>query len=250
MATNKWPRLPNAPIVEAVLDIRVRFQTPPDAQTLERFQDAIQDRYPVKLGRVRLETEVRVEGQSVQQGVRRSGPDGFMFKDVNQKRTVQVRADGFTFNWLHPYDTWEALRAEAREHWERYRETFKPEAVSRIALRYINRIELPLPFREFGDYIKTQPVISPELPQALQMFFMRLEIPDAGRGFLGIVTETIGPQPTDAQRLPLIFDIDVIREATFDPASPLVWETLEQLRDFKNELFFGSITDRTKELCS
>jgi uncharacterized protein (TIGR04255 family) len=248
----QWPRLSKAPIVEAVLDIRVRFQTAPDARRLESFQEAIRDRYPVKLGRVRLETEVRVEnqGQSVQQGVRRSGPDGFLFRDSTQKRTVQVRSDGFTFNWLHPYDTWEALRDEAREHWERYRETLNPEVVTRIALRYINRIELPLPFKEFGDYIKTQPVIAPGLPQALQMFFMRLEIPEPQRGLVGIVTETIEPQSSDGRHLPLIFDIDVIRETTFDPAGPLVWETLEQLRDFKNELFFGSITDKTKELCS
>jgi len=248
----KWPRLRNAPIVEAILDIRVRFQTPPDVRHLESFQDAIRTRYPVKLGRVRFEAEVRVEAltQSVQQGVRRSGPDGFMFKDSAQKRTVQVRSDGFTFNWLHPYDTWEVLRDEAREHWERYRETFKPEAVIRVALRYINRIELPLPLNDFGDYIKTQPVIAPGLPQGLQMFFMRLEVEEPQRGFIGIVTETIEPQSIGAGRLPLIFDIDAIRETTFDPTDPLVWGTLEQLRDFKNELFFGSITDKTKELCS
>jgi hypothetical protein len=82
------------------------------------------------------------------------------------------------------------------------------------------------------------------------MFFMRLEIQEPERGFLGIVTETIEPQSSDGRHLPLIFDIDVIREAVFDPASPSVWETLELLRDFKNELSFGSITDKTKELCS
>jgi uncharacterized protein (TIGR04255 family) len=246
----KWPRLPNAPIVEAILDIRVRFAVPVDILRLESFQDAIRDRYPVKLGRMSFETEVRVEGQAVQQGVRRSGPDGFLFKDSEQKRTVQARSDGFTFNWLKPYDTWEALRDEAREHWERYRATFNPEAAMRVALRYINRIELPLPFADFAEYVRTLPVVAPELPQGLRTFLMRLEIPEPQRGFIGILTETIEQPSGDGRYLPFILDIDVIREATFDPAGPLIWETLEQLRDFKNELFFGSITTKTKELCS
>jgi len=247
---SRWTRLPHAPIVEAILDIRVRFAAPVEPARLEAFHDAIRERYPIKHGRLSFEAEVRIDGQQVQQGVRRSGPDGFLFKDSDQQRTVQVRSDGFTFNWLKPYDTWEALRDEARVHWERYQSTFNPEAVTRIALRYINRIELPLPFKDFEEYLHTVPVIAPELPQGLRTFFMRLEIPEPQRGFLGILTETMEPPSNDSGHLPLILDIDVIREATFDPASPHVWETLEQLRDFKNELFFGSITGKTKELCS
>jgi uncharacterized protein (TIGR04255 family) len=252
MVAERWPRLANAPIVEAVLDLRVRFNAPPDAQRLAAFQNEIRERYPISLGRLRLQTEVRVEnqGQNVQQAVRREGPDGFMFRDAAQRRTVQVRADGFTFNWLRPYDTWYALRDEAREHWERYMRTFNPAAVVRVALRYINRIELPLPLDDFEEYFRTRPMISSDLPQGLQQFFMRLEIPDLARRFVGIVTETTEPQPEGAQRLPFILDIDAIHEADFDPASPAVWATLERLRDFKNELFYGSITPKTKALCS
>jgi uncharacterized protein (TIGR04255 family) len=228
----------------------VRFAAPVEPARLEAFQDAIRERYPIKLGRVSLEAEVRVEGQVLQQGVRRSGPDRFLFKDAEQKRTVQARVDGFTFNWLAPYDTWEALRDEAREHWDRYRETFNPEAVTRVALRYINRIPIPLPVGDFADHFRTVPVIAPDLPQGLHALFMRLEIPDPRRGFLGILTETFEQPSGEPARLPFILDIDVIRDATFEPASPSLWETLEHLRDYKNELFYGTITDKTKELFS
>ncbi len=32
------------------------------------------------------------------------GPDGYLFRSPNEKKVVQVRLDGFTFNKLKPYD--------------------------------------------------------------------------------------------------------------------------------------------------
>ncbi len=243
-----WPRFPNAPIVEALLDIRASFRSPVDPSRLEAFQEVIRDRYPTKLGRVRWEGQIQVAPESAAAGISRRGPDGYLFKSTDGRHTVQARQDGYTFNWIKPYDRWEVFRNEAREHWERYRETFDPEAVTRLALRYINRLELPLPFTDFREYVKTSPDIAPGLPQGLSGFFMRLEIPDEARGFIAIVTETMEAAIDERKRLPFVLDIDVIRQATFEPSSPAIWDTFEKLRDFKNEIFFGSVTERAMEL--
>ena len=77
---------------------------------------------------------------------------------------------------------------------------------------------------------------------------MRLEIPDRERGLLAIITETFQPPVHDGKRLPFIFDIDVVRGATFEPSSPAIWDTFEQMRNYKNEIFFASTTDRAKNL--
>lgn len=105
-----------------------------------------------------------------------------------------------------------------------------------------------MPFSDFRDFVKTAPDIATGLPQEVKAFFMRLEIPDSTRGLIAIVTETIQPLTPDKKQLPLIFDIDVVRAATFEPSSPGIWETFEQMRDFKNEIFFETMTERTKEM--
>ncbi len=100
--------------------------------------------------------------------------------------------------------------------------------------------------KDFKDYVRTIPEIAPSLPQGLQNFLMRLEIPDTGSGSLAIVTQTMAPPKGDT--LSLIFDIDVIREEAFDPGSPDLRVAFDQLREFKNRIFFFSITEKAQEL--
>ena len=102
--------------------------------------------------------------------------------------------------------------------------------------------------RDFKDYILTIPEIAPGLPQGLANFFMRLIIPVPTMNAIAIVTEAFDPPTASSAVLPFIFDIDVSCEALFDVDAVEVWETLEKLRELKNEIFFKSITDRAKEL--
>jgi len=242
-----WERFANAPIAEALLDIQVSFPSPVEPGRLEAFHDAIRDHYPTREARVKWQGQIVVEREAVQQAVRRDS-EGFMFKAADGRRLVQVRQDGFTFNWLKPYERWAALRDEAREHWQRYRDTFGPDRVTRLGLRYMNRIEIPLPFNDFREYVETAPDIAKGLPQGVSALFMRLEIPDGARRLLAIITETIQPVLEDPARLPFIFDIDVVREASYRPEDPAIWEAFEGMREYKNEIFFRSVTPRAKEL--
>jgi len=47
---------------------------------------------------------------------------------------------------------------------------------------------------------------------------------------------------------PIIFDLDVFQQRTFEPTSPEIWEQFAKLRELRNRVFFGSITERTKEM--
>jgi uncharacterized protein (TIGR04255 family) len=242
-----WPRFPNAPINEALLDIRAKLPPEVDLPQLATFQEGIRERYPDRSERSTWQAglELKPTGD-VKVHPPIGGPNGYLFKGPDGRRLVQARLDGFTFNWLKPYDTWQTFRDEAKELWKRYLDIATPLGVSRIALRYINQLNIPLPMKDFKDYIRTTPEIAPGLPQGLQNFFMRLEIPDADSGRVTIVTQTMAPPKEDS--LPLIFDIDVIHEQAFDARSPEIWEAFEQLRDLKNRIFFLSITDKAQDL--
>jgi len=242
-----WPRFENAPITEALLDIRAKLPSGVDLARLAAFQEAVQDIYPTRRERFSWQGGFQVKPGEPPEVFRPSGgPDGYLFTSKDGKQIVQARLDGFTFNRLKPYDKWDSFRDAARQQWERYLEIATPEIVSRAALRYINRIEIPLPMKDFREYILTTPEIAPKVPQGLAGFFMRLVIPDGRSKSVAIVTQTM--EDPQAQVLPLIFDIDVFREAAFDVHGEEMWEALEQLREYKNEIFFNSITERTKEL--
>jgi uncharacterized protein (TIGR04255 family) len=238
----------NAPITEALLDIRVKLPAHIDLARIATFQDAVKGRYPARRERVLWQSQFQMQEGDLKISPPTGGAHGYLFASPDETQMVQVRLDGFTFNKLKPYDTWEALRDEARELWQHYIEIASPEVITRVALRYINRIEIPLPIRDFKDYILTTPEIAPDLPQALASLFMRLVIPVPRMQAIAVVTQAFDPPPETSEVLPLIFDIDVFREAIFDINSEEVWEILEKLRELKNEIFFKSITDRAKGL--
>ncbi len=243
-------RFPNAPITEALLDIRVTLPAQTDLAKLATFHDAIKKQYPSKQERLAWRGHLEIKASPVPEVSQSAtgGPDGYLFTSVDGRQVVQARLEGFTFSRLKPYDKWATLRDEARELWQHYVQIASPETVTRIALRYINRIEIPLPMRDFKDYILTTPEIAPDLPQGLGSFFMRLVIPDPKAQAVAIVTETMEPIDESRNRLPLIFDIDVFRTAAFNIQDNVMWEAFEYLHDLKNDIFFKSITPKTKEL--
>ena len=81
----------------------------------------------------------------------------------------------------------------------------------------------------------------------LAKFFMQLFLPVDEIPATAIVTETLEPV-SNSNKLPLILDIDVVCETGFEVGSEEVWRLFEKLHDLKNDIFFDSITDRTKEL--
>lgn len=247
---NEYTVFPNPPITEALLDIRVELSKDINLKTLEEFHDHndIKERFPVKKKRNPFKIGVKVspEGKiSTLPAI--GGPDGYLFQSPIANKTVQARIDGFTFNKLKPYKSWDAFRSEARKLWDIYFQITKPVRISRIALRYINRIEIPLPIKDFKEYVLTTPEIAPKLPQALNHFFMRLEIPNPDIHAIALITQTM-ENPTENQKLPLILDIDVFSKINFISNDEEMWNEFEKLRKFKNEIFLNSITEKTKEL--
>ena len=239
----------NAPIREALLDIRVELPGDVDLKKLETFHSFVKERFPERQERRFIKAELKLSPEMASaQLPTSSGTDGYFFRSQSEKKIVQARLDGFTFNKLKPYESWDALRSEASELWNFYLQVANPLRITRIALRYINRIDIPLPLIDFKEYILTTPEIAPILPQALSNFFMRLVIPNPEIQATAIIIETM-ENPVDDQRLPLILDIDVWRGTIYNKDNQTeMWDDFEKLRRFKNDIFFNSITEKTKEL--
>lgn len=243
-----YERFERAPITEALLDIRVQLPNQINLARLATFQDGVKERYPTKRERVSWQFGFQVKPETVPDTFKPSGrPDGYLFLSPDERQLVQARLDGFTFNRLKPYDKWVAFREEAKQLWLHYIRIATPERITRLGLRYINRIEIPMPIRELSDYILTTPEMAPELPQSLDSFFMRLVVRDPNSQAVAIITLTMEPV-IDQKVLPLIFDIDVFREAVFNSNDNGIWDTMEKLHELKNIIFFKSITEKTKEL--
>jgi len=240
---------PNAPIVEALLDIRCALPPEVNLSTLTSFHERIKSDFPIKEERIIWQAGFEIKAGNRPEVVSPKGePDGYLFRPTDKKKIVQARLDGFTFNKLKPYTNWVDFSGEAKKLWQHYVEVAKPTKVIRIALRYINRIDIPLPFKDFGEYIKTVPLIGDGIPKSLSGLFMRLVIPDPDLKAMAIITETVDKIDEKTNKLPLIFDIDVYMEQPFELQTDTIWKSLENLHEFEYSIFINSLTNKTEEL--
>lgn len=246
MAVQK--HLNNAPITEAILDIRVKLPANVKSNVLLSAHSQMGQQYPNKQERKKWEGQIVIEQSQVSQTNPVVGEvDGYLFRSSDNKQIVQFRLDGFTFNRLKPYETWESFRDEGRRLWNLFVETVSPEQITRIALRYINHLFIPGPIIDFDDYLTAGPAVPEKLPQGVTSFLTRVVIYEPTTRASGIITQAL-EKIVKPDILPIILDIDVIKESQFEVNYQEMWEAFEKLRHFKNRIFFESITEKTLEL--
>ena len=237
---------PKPPIQEALIDLHVGFPHDYNVSHFEEFHDLVRDRFPDKQKKMAFEAKFQIVESKLTSDSAPAKPLGYLFRSNKENKIVQARRDGFTFNKLKPYENWEAFKKEASELWNKYYEKYKPDKINRVALRYINKIEIPLPMKDFNDYILTVPAIPDGLPQSLSSYLLRIEIPNPEINATAIITQTFDqPMPN---KLPFIFDIDVFIQTNFTDNNAEIWNMFEKLRDFKNDIFSKNITEKTREL--
>lgn len=243
MVTKHYSR---SPLTEAVIDLRVKLPKEVELATLASIQSDQKEDYPARQDRIALQGQFTTDPKAPPATVSRAHI-GYSFTSKDERQIIQARLDGFTFSHLAPYESWESFRDEARQWWVAYKTATKPEGVIRVAVRYINRLDLPLPLEDFTDYLRTAPQISPDLPQLLSGYFMQLQIPQEDLNSTLILNQTIVPPP-NPQVVSILLDIELFREGDIPRKENELWNFFEKLRIRKNEVFEACITEKMRGL--
>src|SRR3989337_4257969 len=113
--------LRNAPITEAVIDFRIKARAGFRPEEFADLKARLSERFPkVEQHRGLQVTLGVIKGQVQPPVVQGPGLQGYFFKTSDEKTIAQFRADGFTFNRLRPYSSWEELFPQAIELWSLY----------------------------------------------------------------------------------------------------------------------------------
>lgn len=238
--------LARAPIREALIDIQVSPHVSVDALTKLKSQfvgkfPECKNIWQASLG-FDIEQDLAATAHKSQVG--------FRFETHEFPHILQCRTNGFTFSRLSPYETWEQMRDETKSLWDQFVATTQPETVSRLAVRYINELRIPLPIESFSTYLAVPPELPGALPQTLAGFLQRYVIARASDGCTAIVTQALEESnvQVDSEAVTVFLDIDVFKAVELQPDSPEIWQTLEILRNFKNDVFFEYLTEPSVEL--
>jgi len=240
--------LSRAPIAEAVIDFRVQSREGFAADSFLPVAERLKTRYPLTQP---------IESLAATFGFQEGKPTpadttfsrlGLFLKTQDEQSIAQFRTDGFTFSRLPQYTSWEEVLPEALTLWRAYREASKPSKVTRLAVRYINRLRFALP-SDLSMYVTAPPGIPESLPQQLRSYLTRLILSDVENGNSVIVTQATEPS-SDPDHIVVLLDVDAYRDVgDMDPNNDhRIEDILGSLRMLKNRVFFGSITERTVEM--
>jgi uncharacterized protein (TIGR04255 family) len=245
---SKVEHFTKAPIVEAILFVECYPLPDLSAESVAPLAAAFAPEYPRHRARYTTTSTVELAprpGSALSSA--ETEIDGHLYFSADNQRAVQVRRKGYAFSWFAPYPGWDVFQMSARHGWEIFEERFNPQSVTRIGIRYLNRIELPFPIHKITDYLTTVPAGSPRIELDLSGFFMRLVLQDPSIPATGILTQATGERaPGETDPLPFTLDIEAYTTTVGIPDH--LWDVVARLRAFKNQLFFDSITESTREM--
>ncbi|MFY9621177.1 MAG: TIGR04255 family protein [Pyrinomonadaceae bacterium] len=245
--TERFQHLPNAPIVEAALEIRARAELPWEEKAIaEQLKERLPE-YPVTLAQHAFQQHFQFAANQPPQGsYQELGLKGFRLQSRDNLQIVQFNRDGFIFSRLAPYESWETFSSELFRLWETYVELAGLTQIHRLGLRFINRISIE--HRDLAYYLVVPPITARglDLPYLAFLHHDTFAVPQLP--YVVNVIKTIQPQQDSRETVPaLILDIDISSEQPFALENGIMEGRIADMRWLKNKFFFGNITEGALE---
>ena len=238
------PQYSRAPIVEAIIDLRVISSNTISSLDLADAIGKIED-YPHRQS-LAVNPAFQFSDGDFSAAIG-SLSEGLRYISHDHKKVFQARLDGFTISVLPPYEDWTLLQSEAQRLWEIYLSARQPNKLVRVAVRYINHCPIPKgtlasQLLNTVPHLPTQIGILEEFEQRCQMAHPDLEA-------TLLLTQATLTQPQSQDRS-ILLDIDLFRTKSLWDISDktALWDYMERLRTRKNLIFESCITDDMRSL--
>jgi uncharacterized protein (TIGR04255 family) len=183
--------------------------------------------------------------------------DGIRLINAENRHVCIPRKNGFVFSISYNpsienerYGKWEDFSEPAMYWWTKYKETFGPDSVDRIGIRFINQIPIPSETPSLADYFTIYPNFS-ALSEEQQMTSCQISSSFKQNEMNPGMNINIyyGGISTENNHI-YFLDIDTFRDTlniTMPSNDNDIREILESLRKQKNKAFEVSLTETLKE---
>lgn len=237
-----------APITEAVVD--VRFGTELGGKSQETVVQRLKKLYPHSNALQAFSVNIDTTGGHV--GLEQQ-PQGYRLSSDEQADVVLIMPTGVAVARLSPYPGWQDFRERVKAVLQIWKKSTAQQAVARIGVRTINRIDVPTNNKELislHSYLNIYPQMPVSSPLPMLGYFMQVTLATTKPKWGATINSAlISPSPL-LNHISLLLDIDVFRTEEIPSADAQFWETIEEAREVKNEIFEHCITDETRRIIS
>ncbi len=235
------------PVVEALCEIYFADSIWDDTIP-GTFYERIKHEFPKKQQREIQEAQITLGQDTASAGVQRL-PSWLQFLSETSNTMIQVAENLLVVNQLHPYRHFEEWEQVVYRALNEYKAAASPQTVSRIGVRYINRIEIPGTQVSMEDYFAIYPQLPISLGNRHRSFLVRVEVPQVDQGHSVLITFG-NSEPPQAMGEKLVFMLDLydIAELNIPPDESELRAQIRQAHDNVVKAFEDSITNRLRDL--
>lgn len=228
------------PIIECVVEFR--FSSPTTFDAIKKRETKLKRHYP----------DVTSSNFSVTANITDKGVSGthdlvgLKFATFDQLQVMSVNVDLLTVAQLAPYPGWDVFRERVKRDLALYFDQFGRRQISRIGVRYINRIDVDASTAHVEQYLNVYPTLPLRETLGVSFALQSTHRLSDQRYFVTLQSATVeSPVP---KMLSFLLDIDLFRTDDLPSRDEQIFELLEEMRTLKNSIFESSITDAARKL--
>jgi|GEM_PF-3243268 len=237
------PNYEKPPILEAV--IQLEFGDQLDEAGLKRAADAVPAEYSSRKGETGFQIKMTATGP-----VHEAIGKGWRLSDVGAQKVVVLRPSVIAVARLAPYPGWDTFFSDAWDVFCRVRTKVGYRKVSSVALRYVNRLDIPNDrvSAGYGDFVNVGlPAALPELGSSKAFLTQADYYPVEGPADR-VILRTATAEPALISHASLILDLDVMSNKEVPQTEVDLQKLMHKLRETKNRIFQACITSQAEAL--
>jgi uncharacterized protein (TIGR04255 family) len=244
-ATEVTTSYPHPPIVEAIIEFRFG-----GSGTDKALQTAVR-RFGRAYPRAEIVRQLAIGfGDAASFAPPIQSPEIHKFSSIDGVDIALLQKDRVAVSRLTPYLGWDSFIAGFRDALDLAAAVTKKRKLTRIGVRFINRIDVPAEQDGGFDhtrYITLGVVALPFDHGAIGVLaFSVSSVLEQGKfGFVLNVYKSLSPV---SGRAGLVFDIEVFNQANLPNDPEDIWTQVAEMRMWKNTIFENAITDSAREL--
>lgn len=185
------------------------------------------------------------------------GPQGFgqrlvpgqqkaRYLHAKRKLLLQLSDSIFTVNRVEGYPGWKKMRRDIADGWQQAVSVLGPARITRIGLRYINRLPRNSCDQTPGYWLKTNEYIPSAILASQRGLLSRVQVQNSEQSRT-IVTLADEPTPPDVPSN-LIFDIDCIHIEEMEPTDKNLRTHIDDLHEEVWDVFSSAMTENLQRL--
>jgi len=234
------------PIIEAAIEIRFSDQL--SEKEVDKLAKQLKPLYPLETPEIGLEVMLHMSS-GVTQSLNKETKLGYKLQKDNFEELLLIHIGKVAVLRQAPYPNWDTFLESFKTVWSALYKTSGFRKISRIGLRYINRIDVPISDNTDLINISDFLTIGIDCPEKLHLDgYQASMLINSYSGNIGVSIRTATVASPLANHASILLDQDLFVEVDLPQKSDGIIEKLNEMRVIKNDIFESTITDKSRAL--